>query len=85
MSLELQFQSRNRGSCRFKTTISVVGMHDGRLFQSRNRGSCRFKSNQIITPILITEFQSRNRGSCRFKLPAKARGCDRCAMIVSIS
>ena len=73
---EASFQSRNRGTCRFKIIVVCrqVRMHG---FQSRNRGTCRFKchnGNFQRDPLL---FQSRNRGTCRFKerLPAFRKTC----------
>ena len=39
----IQFQSRNRGTCRFKLTLPQATGGTGTMFQSRNRGSCRFK------------------------------------------
>ena len=41
----IEFQSRNRGSCRFKylKCQGVISIRQIGEFQSRNRGSCRFK------------------------------------------
>ena len=62
------FQSRNRGTCRFKTDVIEYVKVIEYMFQSRNRGTCRFKSKerQFVT-IKHILFQSRNRGTCRFK------------------
>ena len=76
MGTPFPFQSRNRGTCRFKATEEVVSVERQLLrFQSRNRGTCRFKIHDHIRENWLTDeqewFQSRNRGTCRFKLTLK--------------
>ena len=67
-----EFQSRNRGSFDFKSTLSPCSIASRKaMFQSRNRGSFDFqvRINGGITGGLH-RFQSRNRGSFDFKLLA---------------
>ena len=70
----VRFQSRNRGTCRFKPTVKHGTRPMTDQFQSRNRGTCRFKPpNPHQMPLSLRMFQSRNRGTCRFKETQEAK------------
>ena len=62
------FQSRNRGTCRFKERQKRLGIYRGDSFNLVIEvlvvSSSRWRSLMRSLP---SSFQSRNRGTCRFK------------------
>ena len=71
----IEFQSRNRESCLFKSYRECDNWAPGKRFQSRNRESCLFKWDPAGKRTDLSQpwkFQSRNRESCLFKLSVES-------------